>query len=99
MPFEIKGWELPGFDSATWSAARVVSAPGGTLRAQLNEPIRVVDVREPGKRSEPSPGVIVYDIGQNLTGWAKVRVNAPAGTPIEIFYSEKLDTNGKRRPD
>lgn len=81
--------------TSSWPAARVVSAPAGTLRAQTHEPNRVVDVRQPGKRSEPALGIIVYDIGQNLTGWAEIRVNAPAGTPIEIFYSEKLDKDGK----
>jgi len=92
---EIAGWDQPGFDDARWAAARVVDAPEGTLRAQVQEPIRVVDKRAPGTRSEPSPGVFVYDVGQNLTGWAEVRVNAPAGTPIEIFYSEKLGEDGK----
>ena len=92
---EIKGWDRPGFDDAAWGAARVVSAPAGELRAQTHEPIRVVDVRQPGKRTEPVSGVIVYDVGQNLTGWVEVRVNAPAGTAIEIFYSEKLGPDGR----
>lgn len=69
---EIAGWDQPGFNSATWDAARVVNAPGGVLRAEAQEPIRVVDVREPGKRTEPVPGVIVYNIEQNLTGWAQI---------------------------
>ncbi len=86
-------------ESASWSTARVVNAPNGTLRAQTNEPMRVVSLRDPGKRTEPSPGVFIYDIGQNLTGWAQLKVTAPSGTPIEIFYSEKLDKNGKASTD
>ena len=39
--------------------------------------------------------MIVYDIGQNLTGWAEIKVKAPAGTAIEIFYSEKLGADGR----
>ncbi len=92
---EIAGWSQLGFNDAAWDAARLVAAPAGVLRAQTQEPIRVVDVRQPGKRTEPVPGVFVYDIGQNLTGWAEIRVNAPAGTAIEIFYSEKLSADGK----
>jgi alpha-L-rhamnosidase len=92
---EIAGWDQPGFDDSAWSAARVVSPPAGVVRAQTHEPIRVVDVRQPDKQSEPSTGVFVYDTGQNLTGWATIRVNAPAGTPIEVFYSEKLGADGK----
>jgi alpha-L-rhamnosidase len=92
---EIAGWDRPGFDDSAWAAARVVPAPAGVVRAQTHEPIRIVDTRPPGTRSEPAPGVVVYDIGQNLTGWAEIRVNAPAGTAVEVFYSEKVDADGK----
>ena len=92
---ELAGWNAPGFDAAAWRPARVVGPPPGLVRAQSHEPIRVVSAREPGKRTEPAPGIIVYDIGQNLTGWATIIVDAPAGTPIQIFYSEKLDSTGR----
>jgi alpha-L-rhamnosidase len=92
---EIAGWNLSGFDDSSWSTARIVSGPTGVLRAESQEPIRIVDVRQAGKRSTPADGIIVYDIGQNLTGWAEIKVNAPAGTAIEIFYSEKLDNDGR----
>jgi len=91
----IPGWDRPGFDDSSWSPARVVDPPAGVLRAQSHEPIRVVGTRPPGTRSEPEPGVVVYDVGQNLTGWAEVSVQAPAGTAIELFHSEKVDSAGR----
>ena len=91
----IRGWNAPGFDGSRWSAARIVNAPAGVMRAQTSEPSRVVAVREPGRRSEPAPGVVVYDVGQNLSGWATIRVRAPAGSPIEVFYSEKRGADGR----
>ncbi|HKH91881.1 MAG TPA: family 78 glycoside hydrolase catalytic domain [Gemmatimonadaceae bacterium] len=91
----MRGWSASGFDASRWSAARVVTAPAGVLRAEAAEPSRVVAVRGPGKRTEPVNGVVVYDIGQNLSGWATIRVRAPAGTAIEVFYSEKLAADGR----
>ncbi|MBW8768692.1 MAG: family 78 glycoside hydrolase catalytic domain [Gemmatimonadetes bacterium] len=91
---ERRGWDAPGFDDTKWSAVRVVAGPLGGLRAESAEPTRVVATRAAGKRTEPVRGVIVYDVGQNLSGWATLRVRAPRGTPIEIFYSERLDKNG-----
>ena len=41
----------------------------------------------------------MYDVGQNLTGWAELEVEAPRGTAIEIFYSEKLAATGRRASD
>ncbi len=92
---EKAGWDRPGYDASPWGGARVVDPPAGVLRAQTNEPIEVVDTRPPGARAEPAPGVVVYDVGQNLTGWARIRVKAPAGTPIELFYSEKRGPDGR----
>jgi alpha-L-rhamnosidase len=96
---EIPGWNRPGFDDSGWPAARVVTGPTGVLRAQAHEPIRVVDARAPGQPTERAPGVLVYDIGQNLTGWAEIKLRAPAGTPIEVFYSEKLAKDGRASTD
>jgi len=92
---EIHGWNEPGFNASGWPTVRVVDAPAGAVWAQAHEPIRVVDTRGPGTRTEPTPGVFVYDVGQNLTGWARIRVEAPVGTPVEVFYSEKLDSLGR----
>jgi alpha-L-rhamnosidase len=92
---ETPGWDGPGFDDSAWTPAAVVGPPAGVLRAQTHEPIRIVDTGGPGTRSEPAPGVIVYDIGQNLTGWAEIKVRAPAGTAVEVFYSEKLGADGR----
>lgn len=92
---EIADWNVPGFDDRSWSGAHIVNGPAGTSRAESQEPVRIVDVRQAGKRSTPAHGIIVYDIGQNLTGWAEIKVTAPAGTVIEIFYSEKLDKDGR----
>jgi alpha-L-rhamnosidase len=95
----VPGWDRPGFNDSAWPSARVVAGPAGAVRAETHEPIRVVGARAPGTRSTPEPGIIVYDIGQNLTGWAEVEVEAPAGTPIEIFYSEKLASDGTATTD
>lgn len=91
----IDRWRESGYDDAEWSAVRIVDAPRGTLRAQRHQPIQIVRTREPGTRTEPEDGIIVYDTGQNLAGWATVSIDAPEGTAIELFYSEKMDSTGK----
>ena len=41
----------------------------------------------------------MYDVGQNLAGWAEIVVKAPAGTAVEVFYSEKLGADGRASTD
>ena len=66
---ERTGWDQPGFDDTSWRAAVEASGPGGRLVSQSAPPIKVMDTFAPQKISEPAPGVFVYDLGQNFSGW------------------------------
>jgi alpha-L-rhamnosidase len=96
---EIAGWDREHFDDSKWAPARIVDGPAGVLRAQQHEPVREMEVVAPGQRTEPAPGVFVYDVGQNLSGWAEIVVTAPAGTAVEVFYSEKVGADGRASTD
>lgn len=90
----VDGWSEPGFDDASWGAARVVAAPRGRLVAQTHEPIAVVARRAPVAASEPRPGIHVYDAGEQLTGWAELEIAAAPGIVAEIRYAEDLLPDG-----
>ena len=95
---ELPGWDQPGFAAAGWSPVAVLPHPDGEqgtrLVAQCNEPIRVVREVRPVRMTEPAPGVYVYDMGQNMVGWCRLRANAPAGTRIALRHAETLDEDG-----
>ena len=91
---ELPGWDLPGFDDSTWSAARTLEGSRGTLSAQMMPPIRVVDSMVPVALTNPWPGVYVYDLGQNLSGWAELRVSGPRGAEVRLRFSELLYDDG-----
>jgi len=56
--------------------------------------IQVIDTVVPLTMTNPAPGVYVFDLGQNLSGWAQLRVSGPAGTDIRLRFSELLYDNG-----
>ena len=91
---ETPGWDGPGFDDSSWSAAQEAKAPGGVLSAQMMPPIRVVDTIVPISMTNPQPGVYVYDMGQNFTGWAKLHVRGPRGTKVCMRFAELIYDNG-----
>ncbi len=57
-------------------------------------PIRVIDSIVPGALANPRPGVYVYDLGQNLSGWAELRVRGPRGAEVRLRFSELLYDDG-----
>jgi hypothetical protein len=91
---EPAGWDRPGFDDSAWRRAAGMEAPGGELRAQASPPVRVQQTLRPVKVTEPKPGVVVYDLGQNFAGWPRITANGPAGSEIKMTPGELLDSAG-----
>ncbi|MEV4261710.1 family 78 glycoside hydrolase catalytic domain [Kribbella sp. NPDC049584] len=86
----LPGWDAPGFDDSSWSAAAVVEAPKGKVTAQAHEPIRVVETVDPVEVTEVRPGVWIADFGRTVAGWTKLSVTAPAGTTISLTHGETV---------
>jgi alpha-L-rhamnosidase len=91
---EKPGWDAAGYDDFAWQPAKVVESPAGILAAQQHVPIRITQTIKPARLTSPKPGVYVFDIGQNLTGWAELRVHGRAGTNVKLVYAEKLHQDG-----
>jgi alpha-L-rhamnosidase len=77
-----------------WMAALPVDPPAGRMQAQPVEPIRVVDTLDPAAVAEPRPGVHVFDLGQNMVGWARLRVAGPPGAAVTLRFAENLADDG-----
>jgi len=91
---ETAGWDKPGFDDSGWGAAQAVEGSAGIRSSQMMPPIRVVDTIVPVRLTSPHPGVYIFDMGQNMSGWARLRVHGAAGTKVTLRYAEELDANG-----
>jgi len=57
-------------------------------------PIRVVDEPVPRELTNPHPGVYVFDLGQNISGWARIEMKGPRGTRVEARYAEVIYPDG-----
>jgi|HubBroStandDraft_1064217.scaffolds.fasta_scaffold01665_7 alpha-L-rhamnosidase len=91
---EQPGWDTPKFDDKSWLP--VAAAPDGTeaLVSQRNEPVRVTDDITPVSVAETTPGVYIFDTGQNHAGWTRLKVKGRAGTVITIRHGEALNPDG-----
>ena len=69
------------------------------LVAQRNEPVQVVEKIQPISVSEVSPGVYVYDLGQNIAGWVELTVEGSRGTRLQLRHAERLNPDGTAYTD
>lgn len=88
------GWNLPGYDARSWMPSVIVASPKGKLLSQQNPPIRATSEIRPVAVTEPKPGVYVFDLGVNLSGWARLITQGAVGTKVSLAFGEKLDQEG-----
>ena len=90
----IKGWNQPGFDDSTWMKAAVREEPPRPLEGQITEPVRKICEIKAKTVTEPKPGCWTFDLGQNMVGYVRLQVSAPAGTQVTIRHAEVLNPDG-----
>lgn len=91
---EKTGWTSPGFDDRQWAGVKVANHRKDDLVAPAGPPVRRIEERKPVKIFKTPGGDTVADLGQNLVGWVRLRVQGPAGTTVTLRHAEVLDKQG-----
>ncbi|MFX0099628.1 MAG: family 78 glycoside hydrolase catalytic domain [Candidatus Hodarchaeota archaeon] len=91
---ELPGWDAPGFDDSSWLHAVIVSKPLGKLMLQEMPPIRKIEVLNPITITPMAGGRYVVDMGQNFSGWARIRLETDAGREITLRFAETISGDG-----
>jgi alpha-L-rhamnosidase len=91
---EKAGWSATGFDDKSWAGVTVMDAPKAKIVAPAGPPVEKIEELKVAKVLKTPAGDTVLDFGQNMVGWVKFRVTAPAGTTIGLRHAEVLDKAG-----
>ncbi|MEJ0091649.1 MAG: family 78 glycoside hydrolase catalytic domain [Limisphaerales bacterium] len=91
---EMPGWCRPKFDDSKWQPVQLVKPASPVLSAQISEPIRVLETLKPIAITNPKPGMYVFDMGQNMAGWCRLKVSGPAGSVVKLRHAEELQSDG-----
>jgi alpha-L-rhamnosidase len=91
---EMPGWSMPGFDDHSWSAVHVAENRTDSLVAPTGPPVHEIQEIKPIQIIHTPAGETVVDMGQNMVGWSKLKVQGPAGTMVKLRHAEVLDQQG-----
>lgn len=86
--------EQPDWDAGDWRPVLRLERTKDTLVAQECEPVRQTGELRPVALLTTPKGETVLDLGQNMVGWMRFSVEAPAGTEIRLRHAEVLDAEG-----
>jgi alpha-L-rhamnosidase len=91
---EITGWNTSDFDDKAWRSVSIVDKPAAVIVAQPSQPVRMSEEVKAISVNEPKPGIFVFDLGQNIAGWARLKTSGPRGTKIVLRFAERLNPDG-----
>jgi len=91
---EMPGWASAGFDDSHWQRAAILEHTKETLIAPQGEVVKVCDEITPQKLITTPKGELVFDMGQNMVGWVKLKAEGAKGDTITLKFAEVLDKDG-----
>ncbi len=96
---ELPGWDQPGFDDHAWQPAWSQPRDNVPLVWQRSQPVRPICELRPVAVKTVKPGVYVFDLGQEITGWCRLKVDGPAGTHVRVRHAELISPDGSLNVD
>ena len=89
------GWDEANFNQSGWQSVMEMDHPDSIrLVAQEAPAIEVTEELEPVAINEVKPGVYVFDMGQNMVGIARLKVQGEAGTEVSMKFAELVHPDG-----
>jgi alpha-L-rhamnosidase len=91
-----KGWSTLDYDTAGWRTVKIEQEHEATIAlvSQIDPPVRITQELPAKAISQPTPGSYVFDLGQNMVGWSRLKTSGPAGTIVRLRFGEMLNTDG-----
>lgn len=90
---ELPGWNKAGFDDSQWQPVQTKKTDV-PLVAAPDSPVRKMIELKPRAITEPTPGHFIFDLGQNMVGWARLKVRGEAGSTVTLKFVEMLNPDG-----
>ena len=91
---EQEGWNSAGFDESSWKNVAIPAPETSILIAQQAPPLRIEKELIAQSVTKAPNGNYVFDYGQNMVGWGKLKVSGKAGTEIKMKFAELLHDDG-----
>lgn len=91
---ERAGWSQASYDDSQWRGVRIIDRRKEILVAPAGPPVRRIEEMKPVKILHTPAGETVFDMGQNMVGWIRLKVKGNAGTVVTLRHAEVLDQKG-----
>jgi hypothetical protein len=84
-------WDLITYNDSSWLSASnaTIQPPGNKLLATITPPMKVIETIKPSMK-QLFPGIYIFDMGQNISGWAQLKIKGNRGDKVDMRFGEEL---------
>ena len=91
---ENAGWNQPNFDDSGWKRAIVADAPAIAVSSEMDSSVHIIATLQPKTVTPLQNGAYIFDMGQNMVGWVRLKVKSAPGNKIKMRFAEVLNPDG-----
>lgn len=91
---KMKGWASTAFDDKNWNKVEVLNHSKEILVASQGVPVKAMEEIKPIQQITTPKGEMVYDLGQNMVGWVRIKLQGKKGDKVVLKFAEVLDKEG-----
>jgi len=91
---DMPGWSATGFNDSQWGKVAVIDQSKKILIAPQGVVVKAIQEIKPLKMVTTPKGETVFDMGQNMVGWVRLKVQGKKGDQITLTFAEVLDKEG-----
>jgi alpha-L-rhamnosidase len=91
---EMPGWATSDFNDSSWGTVAHLDHPKNILIAPQGVPVKAVEEISPIEIITTPKGETVFDMGQNMVGWVRLKVQGKRGDAVTLKFAEVLDKEG-----
>ncbi len=91
---EKTGWNTVNYVDTAWLPVIYRQAPAKVIAAQVMYPIKNVEEIPAVSMQKLGDSTYVFNLGRNIAGVSKLKVQGSAGTVIHLRHTERLYANG-----
>ena len=92
---KMTGWNLSGYNDSNWHKVRIGNYMLDNLIVSEGVPIRKIQEIKPVRIFRTPKGDLIADMGQNMVGYIRLKVNGPKGTVVTLQHAEVMDKYGE----
>lgn len=91
---EISGWANAGFNDSQWTKVSMVDQSKKILIAPQGAVVKAIEEIKPVQLITTPKAETVFDMGQNMVGWVRLKVQGKKGDQVILKFAEVLDKAG-----